>query len=284
MSPRESPIFRAIMSRNRFKMIAFCLRFDDKATRDERKQIDKFAAIREIWSDFRNNLMKCYLPGPNATIDEHLMGFRGKCPSRQYMPRKSNKYGIRFQMCANTDSCNVFDAIPYIGRHPGQERQKEIRANVVLQLMKSMYVSNRNVTIDNFFTSIPLAKELQTKKPTLIGTLRKNKPEILMEFLSSTSREVGSSMFAFKDNLTLVSYVPQRNKAVLLLSSKHHGNEVDSKNGKPIIILEYNKTKGAVDTVSQMCHQYSARRSTKQWPLRVFYGMIDITTINALIV
>lgn len=105
-----------------------------------------------------------------------------------------------------------------------------------------------------------------------------------MEFLSSTSREVGSSMFAFKDNLTLVSYVPQRNKAVLLLSSKHHGDEVDSKNGKPIIILQYNKTKGAVDTVNQMCHQYSVRRSTKRWPLCVFYGMIDIATINALIV
>jgi hypothetical protein len=91
-------------------------------------------------------------------------------------------------------------------------------------------------------------------------------------------------MFAFKDNLTLVSYVPKRNKAVLLLSSKHHDNEVDSKDGKPIIILEYNKTKGAVDTVSQMCHQYSVRRSTKLWPLCVFYGMIDIATINVLII
>jgi len=51
MSPLESPIFRARMSRNRFEMIASCLRFNDKATRDERKQTDKFAAIREIWSD-----------------------------------------------------------------------------------------------------------------------------------------------------------------------------------------------------------------------------------------
>lgn len=51
MSPLESPIFRARMSRNRFEMITSCLRFNDKATRDERKQTDKFAAIREIWSD-----------------------------------------------------------------------------------------------------------------------------------------------------------------------------------------------------------------------------------------
>ena len=82
----------------------------------------------------------------------------------------------------------------------------------------------------------------------------------------------------------LVSYILKRNKAVLLLSSKHHDNEVDSRDGKAIIIFEYNKTKGAADTVSQMCHQYSVKRSTKWWPMCVFYDMIDIASINVLIV
>ncbi|CAF5111822.1 unnamed protein product, partial [Rotaria sp. Silwood1] len=111
--------------------------------------------------------------------------------------------------------------------------------------------------MDNFFTSVPLAKNLQTKNLTLIGTLRKNKPEIPIEFLSNETREVGSSLFGFEDNLTLVSFVPKNNKAVLLLSSKHHDNQVDNKTGKPVIILDYNKTKGAVDTVDQMCHKYT---------------------------
>jgi hypothetical protein len=74
---------------------------------------------------------------------------------------------------------------------------------------------------------------------------------------------------------------------------------VDNKIGKPNVILDYNKTKGAVDTVDQMCHKYTekrdffyaavfyflqVKRSTKWWPLCVFYGMIDIAAINALIV
>ncbi|CAF1609749.1 unnamed protein product [Adineta ricciae] len=82
---------------------------------------------------------------------------------------------------------------------------------------------------------------------------------MLMEFLSDKTREVGSSLFGFDANLTLVSFVPKKNKAVLLLSSKHHDNHVDKKTGKPIIVLDYNKTKGAVDTVDQMCHKYTVQ-------------------------
>jgi len=154
--------------------------------------------------------------------------------------------------------------------------------------------------MDNFFTSVSLAKELQTKNLTLIATLRKNKPEIPLEFHSNKNREVGSSLFVFQDDLTLVSFVPKQNKGVLLLSSKHHDSQVDNKTGKPKVILDYDKTKGAVDTVDQMCRKFTVKRDflkyisalcflqvkrgTKRWPLCIFYGMIDIAAINALIV
>lgn len=260
-SPLESPIFKATMSRNRFEKIMSCLRFDDKTTREERKQTDKFAAIREIWSDFQDNLKACYMPGSYLTIDEQLLGFRGKCPFRQFIPKKPDKYGMKFWLCVDAESYYVFNAFPYIGRQPDQQRQKHIGASVVLELLKPLYGSNRNVTMDNFFTSVQLAKELQTKNLTLIGTLRKNKPEIPKEFQSNRNREVGSSLFGFQDDLTLVSFVPKQNKAVLLLSSKHHGNQVDNTTGKPIIVLDYNKTKGAVDTVDQMCHKYTVKKN-----------------------
>jgi hypothetical protein len=92
-----------------------------------------------------------------------------------------------------------------------------------------------------------------------------------------------SSIFGFSDNLTLVSYVPKKNKAVLLLSSMHHDNNVDTETGKPNIVLDYNKTKGAVDTIDEMCHKYSVKRGTRRWSLCVFYGMIDAAAINAMI-
>jgi hypothetical protein len=176
------------------------------------------------------------------------------------MPRKPDKYGLKFWLCVDTDSRYVFNAFPYLGRQSNEQRQTQIGAKVVLELLKPLYGSSRNVTMDNFFTSVPLAQELQKKNLTLIGTMRKNKPEIPIEFQSNKNREVSSSLFGFQDGLTLVSFVPRQNKAVLLLSSKHHDNQVDKTTGKPIIILDYNKTKGAVDTIDQMCHKYTVKK------------------------
>jgi len=60
-----------------------------------------------------------------------------------------------------------------------------------------MYGTGRGVTKDNFFTSCELANFLLTKNMTLVGTLRKNKPEIPSLFLSGKQREVFSSIFGF---------------------------------------------------------------------------------------
>ena len=96
-------------------------------------------------------------------------------------------------------------------------------------MIKPLYGSNRNVTVDNFFTSIQLVKELKKRNLTLIGTLRKNKPEIPVEFQSNKKREIGSSLFGFHDGLTLVSFVPKQNKAVLEQELKQKEDESNIK-------------------------------------------------------
>lgn len=46
--------------------------------------------------------------------------------------------------------------------------------------------------------------------------------------------------------MTLVSYVPRKNRAVIFLSAMHHCNELD--------VVYYNATKGNVYTLDQMVH------------------------------
>ena len=99
--------------------------------------------------------------------------------------------------------------------------------------------------MDNWFTSVTSAEKLFDSGLTMIGTIRKNKREIPIEFLPNKKNLIGQSIFGFNDFLTLVSYATKFNKSVLLLSTEHHSSEVAEENlNKPRIILDYNKYKG----------------------------------------
>ncbi|KAK9747273.1 Transposase IS4 [Popillia japonica] len=123
---------------------------------------------------------------------------------------------------------------------------------------------------------------------TITGTLRSNKREILLEFLGDKSKEIYSSMFGYKEEMLITSYVQKKkiNKVVLLLSTEICSDEVDMSSEKrnPEVILHYNKTKGAVDAGDQMTREYTCVRSTRRWPFRLFMEILDTAALNAFII
>lgn len=70
--------------------------------------------------------------------------------------------------------------------------------DVVDRVLHPLYELSCNVTMDNYFTNLPLAKELLQKKITIVGTLKSNRPEIPKEFKASKSRASKSSLFGFQ--------------------------------------------------------------------------------------
>ena len=61
----------------------------------------------------------------------------------------------------------------------------------------------------------------------------------------------------------------------------HSDADVDNDTGKPVMILDYNKTKAAVDRVDQLRHYYSVQKRTKRWPLTYFFNCLNISGINS---
>ena len=114
--------------------------------------------------------------------------------------------------------------------------------------------------------------------------MKQNKTEIPQEFKPARQRDENSSTFGFTKDLTLVPYVPKRNKSVVLLSSLHHDSPICSDSGKPEIIEFYNKTKGAVDLLDQMCARCTVQQATRRWTMVMFYGMINIAAVNSLVI
>ena len=77
----------------------------------------------------------------------------------------------------------ICDLDIYVGKGPDGTVAKRVGETVVTNLTQSFKGSGRNITMDNFFTSVHLAKTLLHDNLTLVGTVRKNKTEIPVEFM-----------------------------------------------------------------------------------------------------
>lgn len=277
--------FGLVMSIKRFKTLIRCLRFDDLSTRAERKVFDRLAPIRDVFEKFVENCQKSYSVGENVTIDEMLPGFRGRCPFRQYIPSKPNKYGIKCFALVDAKMFYTLNMEIYAGKQPiGPFCVSNKPSDVVKRLAKPLFGSGRNITADNFFTDMDLIDELKNNRLSYVGTVRKNKKQLPPEFVSVKGRIQYSSTFGFSDGKVLVSYAPRVKKNVILVSSLHNDNAIDPESGdqkKPEIITFYNSTKGGVDTADHMCATYSVSRNVKRWPMVIFFTMLNVGGINS---
>ena len=142
-------LYRAAMGERRFSFLLRAIRFDDMETREERKRTDKFAAIREIWDMLINNCTSRYCPGENLTIDEQLLGFRGRCPFRIYIANKPAKYGIKLIMVCDSRTNYKLNAMPYLGKHTQPPHGMSLGQYVTTKLVAPYANNKRNVTGDN---------------------------------------------------------------------------------------------------------------------------------------
>ena len=275
---------KATMSLMRFKMLLKFIRFDDKETRSQRRSNDKLSAFREIFELFLSRCRSSYTVGAYCTVDEQLVGFRGRCPFRVYMPNKPNKYGMKIWLLCDSENAYVFNGQIYLGKE-GHLPEVGQAQRIVVDLVRPLFGAGRNVTTDNYFTSVSLANSLLKERTTILGTLRANKCEIPDQFQKNRAREVHSTQFGFTKDLTLCSYVPKKGKAVILLSSMHHDAAISSREDKkPEMIMQYNATKGAVDTADQYIQTYSCSRQSRRWPTKLFFNVLDIGALNSYLV
>jgi hypothetical protein len=61
------PVIKDLMSRDRFRLIKTCLRFDSKTNRPLNSSTDRFKLIRPVWERFVENCVCAYKPGKHLT-------------------------------------------------------------------------------------------------------------------------------------------------------------------------------------------------------------------------
>ncbi|GBP66764.1 PiggyBac transposable element-derived protein 4 [Eumeta japonica] len=93
------PLFRQIMSRNRFQILLRYLHFsenDDSST-------SRLHKIQPILDRFNNIMADLYYPEADLSIDESMVLWRGRLVFRQYIKNKKHKYGVKlYELCESS--------------------------------------------------------------------------------------------------------------------------------------------------------------------------------------
>ena len=276
--------FSDTMSRNRYKQLLRFIRFDIRSTRSERLATDKFALFSTIWNRFIENCKSNYVPNANITIDEQLFPTKARCPFTQYMANKPDKFGVKFWLAVDASSKYLLNGFPYLGKDARRPSNQPISEYIVLQLMDPYLGKGRNVTTDNFFTSVKLAEKLEKKKTSIVGTMNRIRREIPQE-IKTMKAPLHSTKILRNNNMTLTVYQGKTNKNVLLLSTVHRTVKISEEGKKlPESVKYYNETKYGVDVIDQMARIYSTKVSSRRWPLQMFYNVLDLAGINAYVV
>lgn len=207
------------------------IHFDDVISWRQSNTNDKFSSIREIFDKWTELLSHYFNPSECVTVDEQLLGFRGRCKFRQYMSSKPERYGIKFWLLVCSKTCYVWKIQPYLGKPIGSLPEKNQGERVILDLVHGL--KGHNITIDNFFSSYQLGQKLLSRLLTLVGTMRKNKKSVPPKLLECEKLPLFKSTFAFTENTTFVSYIGRKEPSEAL-QSPSQAFEIPSKKQKTI--------------------------------------------------
>ena len=113
----STPLFGAIMSRNRFQLLLKFLHFNDNAEMPgaDDPSPDKLFKVRPLADHLCEKFGEVYTPSSNISIDESLLLWKGRLGFKQYIPLKRARFGIKcFMLCE--DSGYTFKFKIYTGR------------------------------------------------------------------------------------------------------------------------------------------------------------------------
>ena len=184
LEPRSDPLFHATFSVNRFEDIRRYMRFDDRTTRVNRPEMGKIAPIKHVFDLFLTSSLKAYEANTYITLDEQLLGFYGRTGFSQYILLKPAKFGIKiFWVCDAVNGYALTGKI-YAGKD-GDAVTSDLASKVTKELVSEFFNTGRTLTTDNYFTNLATTEFLIQKNLGVVGTMRKSRPELPLEFETS---------------------------------------------------------------------------------------------------
>ena len=278
-----------VMTKARYEKLSQYLHLvdDTQALPHDNPNYDPLFKVRPLLTMINANSLGAYIPGRELSIDEAMIGFKGRSLLKQYMPGKPTKWGIKVWQLSESSTGYTPQFQVYTGR-----RENNVQANgrglahrVVVDLSTPFFNKNYHVYFDNFFTSLPLMEELLLNNTYACGTLRLNRRGLPASVKNVKLRQKGDMKKRQKGNMLITIWKDKRQVALLSTNQQPTDNLHRPRHGAPVLkpdaISSYNQHMGGVDLADQHRAYYSVGREHKKWWKYVLNYCVDIALINA---
>jgi len=210
-----TPLLNKIMPRNRFELLLKFWHFADNSAAEHGDRLHKLKGIQD---SLLHRFQSAYYPAKQLCIDEAMVLWRGRLVFRQYIPGKRHKYGVKLYLLCES-SGYVVNALVYCGKSDAMSGFGHSEA-VVLKLMEKYMDVGHELFVDNFYTSVPLAKALLARKTLLCGTLCRGRKYIPHSVVSGKLAK-GEVIRRHNSKMVVLKWHDKRD--VMMLSTFHDG-------------------------------------------------------------
>ena len=286
----DMPGFRSILPRDRFFAILRFLNLPDNSSAIPRGQPghDRAFKIRPMIRSLVEAWQDAYDLEKSVSVDECMIAFKGRVSTRQYMPKKPSKWGLKGWVLAGSDSGYAYNWMLYTGKE-NDRAAVGLGRSVVVSLTECL-PAGHCVYYDNFFSSVELTLALENKGLGSCGTVRANRrglPIQLKQFAKATKATMqrSSPLFLQSGNMLAIGWYDKR--AVCLLTNIHASSMVTKQRHghpdfqKPTAIEAYNQKMGGVDLADHFNSYYALTKRSYKWWKKVFMHLLLTSVTNA---
>ncbi|GBN07442.1 PiggyBac transposable element-derived protein 4, partial [Araneus ventricosus] len=145
----------------------------------------------------------------DISIDESLIGYKGRLGWKQYIPTKRSRFGVKlFQLC-ESESGYIRNSIIYTGKGTTFHEDYGVSTKSVMTLIHELKNKGYTLTTDNYYTSPELAEILIKSKTDIYGTLRANRKG-LPPLIKSSKVKKGEVLAFQKGKICLLKWTDKK--------------------------------------------------------------------------
>lgn len=287
----ETPFFSRIISEKRFHLLLKFLHFVNNKEFDANSPNRRLFKIQPILDYLKEKFMSIYVPNQKISIDESLIGWKGRLAWKQYIPSKRKRFGMKIFVLCESETGYVYNFFIYTGSSTQYGNSiypdEPVSSRVVLELSHSLLNKGYCLYLDNYYTSPDLTDKLIRRRTDCVGTMRVNRKGIPTE-IKSKKLQKGNHIAMYRRKQMIMKWKDKRD--IVMTSTIHDDSKtlVKGKGGlmveKPTVVLDYNSKMGGVDLADNMLHFYtSARCRLKKYYMKIFRHFLDVATLNSFI-